>query len=266
MSGLTPERRSMLTVVKSWTDRIRLWVVYASVALVIAVLYLGGFLGPARGFLLPAAMGVLIAFGVQSLQTIERQTAPAGLQEFVDVEQALGELGRLVAGDHKVTSLKVISATGRTTVHRVLPAIMTASPAPRVELEMQVVDTDGVLRDAYPRHWAEEIGPTLECLDEVTAQGRLVATVSADKFLPPIHGILVDDHFLLVGTFDWTHRRAGGSSCEVPSPRTGSTSGETRWRASSSSSSTPGSSTCRAGRLYPRESAAMGSDKAVTRL
>jgi hypothetical protein len=198
-----------LTLVKTLSDRVRLPIVYASVGLVVLTLYLGGFLGPMREFLLPAAMGVLIAFGIQSLQTIERQTGPERIKEFPDEETALGELARLVSCDKKVTRVKVIAATGWTTVHRVLPALMSQSRSPRVELEMQIIDAKGPLRDAYPRHWAGEVEQTLNALDSYSRGGRLVSTVSAYWFLPPIHGILLDDHFLLVGTFGWTEPESG---------------------------------------------------------
>ena len=209
MSGVRPEHPTGLALVKAWSDRVRLPIVYASVGLVVITLYLGGFLGPAREFLLPAAMGVLIAFGIQSLQTIERQTGPDRIREFADEETALGELARLVAGDKKVTRVKVIAATGWTTVHRILPALMSRSRSPRIELDMQVIDAAGPLRDAYPPHWVREVEQTLDALDDISRGGRLAGTVSAYRFLPPIHGILLDDHFLLVGTFGWTEPESG---------------------------------------------------------
>jgi hypothetical protein len=84
MRDVRPDRPTGLALVKTWSDRVRLPVVYASVGLVVITLYLGGFLGPAREFLLPAALGVLVAFGIQSLQTIERQTGPERIKEFAD--------------------------------------------------------------------------------------------------------------------------------------------------------------------------------------
>jgi hypothetical protein len=209
VSDVRPEHPTGLALVKTWSERVRLPIVYASVGLVIMTLYLGGFLGPVREFLLPAAMGVLIAFGIQSLQTIERQTGPERIKEFADEETALGELARLVSGDKKVTRVKVIAATGWTTVHRILPALMSQSRSPRVELDMQVIDAEGPLRDAYPRHWAHEAEETLRELDKLSRGGRLTSSVSAYLFLPPIHGILLDDHFLLVGTFGWTEPESG---------------------------------------------------------
>jgi hypothetical protein len=203
------ERPTGLSLVKAWSDRVRIWVVYASVVLVVVTLYLGGFLGPARDFLLPAAMGVLIAFGIQSLQAIERQTTPERIREFRSEEAALSELVKFVTGDKKVTRARVIAATGWTTVDRLLPELLANSHAGSVYLDMQVVDADGPLRDAYPEHWAEEVGRTLRELDTLCANGRLRATVSAYRFLPPIHGILLDDHFLLVGTFEWTPPESG---------------------------------------------------------
>ncbi|HEX3005305.1 MAG TPA: hypothetical protein VHO27_13915, partial [Angustibacter sp.] len=103
MSDETP-RPSGLALMKAWYDRARLWIVYGSVLLVIAILYLGSFLGPVRDFMLPAALGVLTAFAVQSLQTIERQTGPHTSEtEFALEVAAVPALQKIVASDREYT-------------------------------------------------------------------------------------------------------------------------------------------------------------------
>ena len=195
---------SGLALMKAWYDRARLWVVYGSVLLVIAILYLGSFLGPLRDFLLPAALGVLTAFAVQSLQTIERQTGPhTSESEFPLAVTAVPALRQAVAGDRELTDVKIIAATGWTTVRQVLPALCESSPAKTFRISMLVADADGPLRDVYPTHWAGEVQRTLERVRQDLVDPRLQIAVSRYQYLPPLHGMLIDDEYLLVGFFGW---------------------------------------------------------------
>jgi hypothetical protein len=195
---------SGLSLMKAWYERARLWVVYGSVLLVIAVLYLGSFLGPVRAFMLPAALGVLTAFGVQSLQTIERQTGPHTSEtEFAFAVAAVPALQRVVQGDRQITDLKIIAATGWTTVRQVLPALCESSKATTFRVSMLVADADGPLGDVYPAHWADEVQRTLQRVREDFVDPRLQVSVSQYRYLPPLHGLLLDDEYLLVGFFGW---------------------------------------------------------------
>src|SRR6476469_2526053 len=107
MSVETPHP-SGLALMKSWYERARLWIVYGSVLLVIAILYLGSFLGPVRAFMLPAAVVVLTACAVQSLQTIERQTGPhTSESEFPLAVTAVPALRQAVAGDRELTDVRI---------------------------------------------------------------------------------------------------------------------------------------------------------------
>jgi hypothetical protein len=193
-----------LSLAKAWYDRARLWVVYGSVLLVILVLYLGSFLGPVRTFLLPAALGVLTAFAVQSLQVIERQTGPQVTEnEFLNVFAAIPMLRELVEDDREITDVKVIAATGWTTARQVLPAIVDSSKATTIRIALQVIEPSGPLNDAYPKHWAGEVVQSLSRIADDFADPRLTVSVSAYRYLPPVHGLLVNDQHLLVGFFGW---------------------------------------------------------------
>jgi len=110
--------RSPLSLVKAATDRLRLPVVYASVGIVVGVLYFGSFLGPAKDALLPAAIGVLAAFTVRSLQSIESQTGVGEEGTYPTVLAALPQLETFVSRDREVTDIKVIAATGWTTTRQ----------------------------------------------------------------------------------------------------------------------------------------------------
>lgn len=206
---------SALILMREWYDKARLPIVYISIALMIFVLYLGAFLGSLRDFLLPAAFGVLIAFAVQSLQAIERQTeSRSGDEIYSSVLAAVNALGLSVSLSRhkrrKRVQVKAIAATGWTTVSQILPKIMEIWKSARIELQIQVVDATGPLRDAYPLHWAGEIGQTLrECEELVKNNDRLDIRVTRCRYLPPIHGLLIDEHYLVIGNFGWTRPESG---------------------------------------------------------
>jgi hypothetical protein len=210
MSRTSPTRPSALSLMNEWFERARLWLVYGSVVIVIGCLYLGSFLGSARDVLLPAALGLLTAFAVQSLQTIERQTGPrTGDTEFAVVSEALPSLRKLVASDRQATDVKVVAATGWTTVRQVLPAICASSKAPVIRVTMLVVEPSGPLIDVYPEHWRREVDEVLGRVRQTFTDSRLQVSVSAYKHLPPIHGLMLNDQYLLVGFFGWANTGSG---------------------------------------------------------
>jgi len=195
--------RSPLSLVKAATDRVRLPVVYASVGIVVGVLYFGSFLGPAKDALLPAAIGILAAFTVRSLQSIESQTGVGEEGTYPTVLAALPQLETFVSRDREVTDIKVIAATGWTTTRQLLPRLCTESPARHVRVAMHVVDNAGPFKDVYPSHWCEEVDRTLARLQRDYTDPRFELAVSAYTYLPAFHGILINDNFLLIGFFAW---------------------------------------------------------------
>jgi len=68
---------------------------------------------------------------------------------------------------------------------------------------MHVVDNAGPFKDVYPSHWCEEVDRTLARLQRDYTDPRFELAVSAYTYLPTFHGILINDHFLLIGFFAW---------------------------------------------------------------
>lgn len=206
LGASSSEDSTPLSLVKVWYERARLWIAYASVLFVILVLYLGSFLGPIRDFLLPAALGVLTAFAIQSLQTIERQTGQSVTEgEYANLVAAIPRLQKIVECDDEVTEVKIISATGWTTVRQVLPALCKSSKASYIRVWMQVVDGSGSQSDIYPEHWVSETKRTLSRIEKEFTDPRVSVSVTAYRYLPPVHGLLLNDLYLLVGFFGWAH-------------------------------------------------------------
>ncbi len=198
------DKPSLLARVTLGVQAVRPWFVWSSVAVVVLVWYFGAFLGSLRDVLLPAATGLLIAFAVDSLVRIERSTqAAAGGADFDGVEKAVPTIADLVRRDRRVTDLKVIAASGRTTVDVVLNAVSKASPAPLIRLCLLVVDADGPFAAAYPAHWAMEVERTHRVLRDNYDNRRFEIEVHKYGYLPTIHGVLVNDRALLFGHFGW---------------------------------------------------------------
>lgn len=204
MGDTTEPDRSTLGLVRRAYEKAHIWVVQGSVLLVVAVLYFGEFLGPAESILLPAAVGIIAVFVVQSLQNIERQTGPAVPDDsYPSVAAAIPVLETLVARDRDVTDIKVIAATGWTTVRQVVPALCQSSPARRIQLELHVVDGSGPFRDMYPDHWHGEVQRTITRARQQFADPRFTMDMSAYSYLPVLHGILINEKYLLLGFFGW---------------------------------------------------------------
>lgn len=195
-----------LLLMRTWYDKLRLVIVYGSILFVILILYLGSFLGPARDFLLPAAIGVLTAFAVQTLVTIERQTGQVTAdKEFPTVIDAIPALRTLVGSDKEITDVKAIAATGQTTFE-VLGALVSESKAKKVQIQMQVIDNTSPLLEFYPPHWASEVEHVLNRIKTWNPGPPVTLSVNAYVYLPVVHGMLINDKHLLIGFFGWTSR------------------------------------------------------------
>jgi hypothetical protein len=192
-----------MLLLKTVREKARLPLVYASVAIVVAVLYIGSFLGPVKDILWPAAVGILIAFFIQSLQTIEKASVDTVQGGFTSAVEAVPELAEHVRHDKDVTDIRIIAATGWTTVRQVLPDICKASSARSIRITLNVIDNKGPFADVYPGHWAGEVDRTVERAHEQFAGPRFRLTMNAYSYLPAVHGILVNNEHLLLGFFGW---------------------------------------------------------------
>lgn len=198
----TPESRPML-LLKAAREKLRLPLVYASIAIVVAVLYAGSFMGPLKDILWPAAIGILIAFFIESLQTIEKASIETVQGTFLSAVDAVPQLAERVKHDRDVTDIRVIAATGWTTVRQVLPDICKASPARSIRITLDVIDKDGPFADLFPSHWGEEVGRAVERAHRQYADARFTVTMNAYGYLPAVHGILINNQHLLIGFFGW---------------------------------------------------------------
>src|SRR6266487_989556 len=113
---------SRLANLKVFAERIRVWAVYAALILILINLYFGGFLFPPQTYLLPAILVLVAAFVIHSIQAIEKSLAADEKPDsYPDMMAAVSALEDLIAADRDVTDLKIIAATGGTSVNLVLP-------------------------------------------------------------------------------------------------------------------------------------------------
>lgn len=203
MVAPVPPSSSPMVLLKTVREKLRLPLVYASIAIVVAVLYAGSFLGPLRDILWPAAIGVLLAFFIQSLQTIESASIETVQGTFLSSVDAAPQLAALVRHDRDVTDIRVIAATGWVTVRQVLPVICEASPARSIRIRMDVVDTDGPFAKFFPSYWSEDVGVAVARAFAEYSGPRFDLAINAYTYMPTVHGILVNNQHLLIGFFAW---------------------------------------------------------------
>ncbi len=195
---------SRLANLKVFAERIRVWAVYAALILILITLYFGGFLGPAKTYLLPASLVLVAAFVIQSIQAIEKSLAADEKPDsYPDMMAAVSALEDLIAADRDVTDLKIIAATGGTSVNLVLPRLCKKTTAKHMRINIHIIDTGGPFSDAYPGHWKHEAAATLDRIREQYVDPRFEVKVSTYRHLPALHGILVNDKSLLLGFFGW---------------------------------------------------------------
>ncbi len=179
---------SHLASLKEFADRIRVWAVYTALVLILITLYFGAFLGPVKTYLLPASLVLVAAFVIQSIQAIEKSLAgDEKLDSYPDMLAAVSVLEDLIVSDRDVTDLKVIAATGGTSVHHVLPRLCKRTTAKHVRINVHIIDTGGPFRDAYPGHWNDEAAATLNRLRQQYVDPRFEVKVSTYKHLPALH-------------------------------------------------------------------------------
>ena len=191
--------------IKSLQDRIAAPAAYAALLLVLAIMYFGKFLGGWSTALLPAATIVVVTFVISMLQEIERKLSTIGESVvYADTVSAIEELQSLVRRDREETSIKIIAATGGTTLSTILPRLCKASQAKVVRIELHVVDRASPFKSHFPSHWCDEVKAcTRRAIAEYGA-GRYRLKMMSFSNLPLIHGVMINESALLIGFSGWS--------------------------------------------------------------
>ncbi len=120
---------------------------------------------------------------------------------FPSLYEAMPRIKEIVSRD-KQTSIKIIAATGGTTVATILPTIISSSSAQKIEISMGILAPDTPCKDCIPRHWPQEIEITIGRAEEFKSD-RVSIDLFLFEILPVPHGLLLNDEHLFLGFFSW---------------------------------------------------------------
>lgn len=197
--------RPSLLWLKATQDRLAAPVAYAALAFILVTLYFGKLLGSWSTVMLPAAITVAVAFVLSTLQAIERKLSTIGESVvYADTPSAIAELENIVHRDRDQTTIKIIAATGGTTLATILPRLCKASRARTVRVELQVIDQASPFKTYFPSHWVTETQASIERAVSEYGDSRYSLKISRYSNLPVVHGIMINDSALLVGFSGWS--------------------------------------------------------------
>jgi hypothetical protein len=183
-------------------EKVRSWIIYGAMIFLIVILYFGDTLGSWREKLLATAALVILAILFEVVLDISKNLRIKPQREvFPSLNEALPRIREMVSHDRQ-TSVKIIAATGGTTVATILPAIMESSPARNINISMGILAPDTPYKKWIPRHWSREIETTIGRLKELEDDRTSVALLFFEM-LPVPHGLLLNNEHLFLGFFDW---------------------------------------------------------------
>jgi len=199
----TMSSRELLRKIPKVYHRAKKWIIYADILFLLVVLYFGEILGPWREKLFAtAALGMLAIFFEILLSVSEMLETKPEAKAYPTIYEALPKIKEIVSRDREITSIKVIAATGGTTVATLLPAIASSSPARKIDVHMGILDPDTPYKEWIPHHWPAESKTTIERVNEEFG-GRISIDLFLFQALPAPHGLLINDEHLFLGFFSW---------------------------------------------------------------
>jgi len=168
----------------------------------IVILYFGDTLGPWREKLIvTAALGILAILFEILLDISKNLKIKPKIEVFPSLYEALPRMREMVSRD-KQTSMKIIAATGASTVATILPSIISSSPAGKINISMGILAPDTPYKEWIPHRWPGEIETTIGQLEELVSE-RISVDLFLFEMLPVTHGLILNDEHLFLGFFGW---------------------------------------------------------------
>lgn len=184
-------------------EKVRSWIIYGAMIILLVILYFGDTLGPWREKLLVTAALVILAILFEIVLDISKNLKiKPQIEVFPSLYEALPRIREIVSRD-KQTSMKIIAATGGTTVATILPAIISSSPAGKIGISMGILAPDTLYKEWIPHHWPKEIETTIGRLEELVSE-RTSVNLFLFEMLPVPHGLILNEEHLFLGFFGWT--------------------------------------------------------------
>ena len=183
-------------------EKVRSWIIYSAMIFLIVILYFGDTLGPWREKLIvTAALGILAILFEILLDISKNLKIKPKIEVFPSLYEALPRMREMVSRD-KQTSMKIIAATGASTVATILPSIISSSPAGKINISMGILAPDTPYKEWIPHRWPGEIETTIGQLEELVSE-RISVDLFLFEMLPVTHGLILNDEHLFLGFFGW---------------------------------------------------------------
>lgn len=200
-------KEPILKRVSKTYEKAKKWVVYVDIAFLLIVLYFGDILGPWREKLFAtAALGVLAILFETLVSLSDNLGTKPETSLFPTISAAFPKIREIVSHDKQVTSVKIIAATGGTTVRIILPEIASSSPARRIEFSIGILDPNNPYKEWTPPYWPQEGKATIERLRMGFENERISINLRLFKTLQVPHGLLINNEHLFLAFFSWTER------------------------------------------------------------
>lgn len=207
-------------VSKIYKEKARKWIIIADIVFLVFLFYFGGVLGSVRDKLIPAAALGVLAILFELLMSISSTLrAESESIVFPSLSEALPKIREIVSHDKQKTSLKIMAATGGTTLATILPSIRESSSARKLEVTIGILDPATPYKEWIPSDWPPEIDRSITRLrSDFTDDDRTSINTFLFRILPATHGLLIDDDHLFLGFYDWTTsgKRYRLSGAELP--------------------------------------------------
>lgn len=188
-------------------ERVKKWIIYVDIIFLAVLFSLGQFWGHWYTELIAAGVFaiLLILFEVLLFISSSLQIRPE-TSVFSSLCDALPKIRETVSHDKEKTSVKIIAATGGTTLAAILPEIKHASHAKKLEVTIGILDPDTPYKEQIPEHWPPEINTSITRLRTEPGDNRTSIDYFLFTILPVTHGLLINDEHLFLGFFSWIRK------------------------------------------------------------
>lgn len=192
--------------------RLKTFVAYSSLLILIVVAYADELIGPLRDILFPAAAVILLGIMLETLFNLSGNlTGFLQMQTYDSIVTALPKIIEVMSRSRKDThTISLIVITGGTTFNAIFPYIRAMTKR-NIRLEILLMDPKSPMMQFAPRHWSNEITSTLTRLQAEYINGEVVKIQRCALYqnLPAIHGILINDNDLFLGHVGWERTPSG---------------------------------------------------------
>jgi hypothetical protein len=169
------------------------WIAYGSIISLLIISYFGNIFGTWRDELLITFASIILVLLFDLLISISKDIKVKPTKQFSSIFTALPVIEEIVSHDESI-SVKIIAATGGTTLESIFPSIIDKSKAKKIEISIGILDPSSI-SEYIPSYWLSEIRNTIERLGEFINH-RVHIDLFLFEALPAPHGLIINNKHL----------------------------------------------------------------------